>query len=90
MTVPNAILNHYSPYPKTVRSARVNPLKSKSPDLNTLDQVLVFTRQYSAEIRQDAKARRIYRNFVALASNQFEALLAFSIWEVPGHSFSFE
>lgn len=59
-------------------------------DLNTLDQALRFAQSYSSEIRQDAKARRIYRSFLALTNNQFEALLAFSIWKVRGHSFSFE
>lgn len=50
--------------------------------LNTLDQVLAFTRLYSAEIRQDTKTRRIYKSFVALTNNQFESLLAFSLWKV--------
>lgn len=68
----------------------IQRIRSSGSELNTLDQVLAFTRMYSAEIRQDAKARRIYRSFVALTNNQFEALLAFSIWKVRGHSFSFE
>jgi hypothetical protein len=57
--------------------------------LNTLDQVLAFTRTYSAEIRQDAKARRLYQSFVALTDNPFDALLAFSIWKLRGYSVDF-
>ena len=53
--------------------------------LNTLDEVLAFAHTYSVEIRSDAKARRIYRTFAALTNNQFEALLAFSLWKVRGH-----
>lgn len=58
------------------------PVAPNVSTLNTLDQVLAFTRTYSAEIRQDSKSRRIYRSFVALTNNQFEALLAFSLWKV--------
>lgn len=90
MIVPNDMPHRFSPQQGEVWSPRVNPPKLKNPDLNTLDDVLTFTRKYSAEIRQDANARRVYRSFVALTNNQFEALLAFSIWKVRGQSFSFE
>lgn len=74
-----------------VLAARARKKNSEAhSELNTLDQALKFAHSYSAEIRQDAKARRIYRSFLALTHNQFEALLAFSIWKVRGHSFSFE
>lgn len=53
--------------------------------LNTLDEVIAFAHSYSEEIRGDAKARRIYRTFAALTNNQFEALLAFSLWKVRGN-----
>lgn len=59
-------------------------VRSVNPTLNTLDQVLAFTRSYSKEIRQDTKSRRIYKSFLALTQNQFEALLAFSLWKVRG------
>lgn len=57
-----------------------------NPAFLTLDQVLSFTHTYAAESRQDAKARRVYRTFFALTNNQFEALLAFSIWKARGAS----
>lgn len=62
--------------------------RERDARLNTLDDVLAFAQAYSQEIRGDAKARRIYRTFAALTNNQFEALLAFSLWKVRGHSFS--
>jgi len=52
--------------------------------VNTLEQALYFARVFSNEIRHDSKSRRLYRNFVALTNNQFEALLAFSLWKVHG------
>lgn len=52
--------------------------------VNTLEQALHFARLFANEIRQDTKSRRLYRNFVALTNNQFEALLAFSLWKVHG------
>lgn len=61
---------------------RAKNVPSLDSRLNTLDQVLSFTHTYAAEIRQDAKARRIYQSFLALTNNQFEALLAFSLWKV--------
>lgn len=68
------------PLPAWMTHAKIR--RFPNPSLNTLEQILAFTRTYSAEIRQDAKARRIYRSFVALTNNQFEALLAFSLWKV--------
>jgi len=62
--------------------------RSANPSLNTLDQVLQFAHTYGEEIRQDAKSRRIYRSFVALTQNQFEALLAFALWKVRGLPFA--
>ncbi len=64
------------------RARRVNP------DLNTLEQAIGFAQVYAAEIRQDAKSRRVYRSFLALTENQFEALLAFALWKVCGLSFN--
>lgn len=57
-------------------------MRGTDPRLNTLDQVLSFTHTYAAEIRQDAKAKRIYQSFLALTKKRFEALLAFSLWKV--------
>lgn len=76
-----------------LRSKKMSPacfdsVESKPTDdmelasLNTLEQVLHFARLFSQEIRHDTKSRRIYRSFAALTENQFEALLAFSIWKV--------
>lgn len=68
--------------PSPVWLRRAKQVPAVNSRLNTLDQVLVFTHTYAAEIRQDAKARRIYKSFLALTNNQFEALLAFSLWKV--------
>lgn len=71
------------------------PMRNKENDtldqfsLNTLDQALRFARSFSQEIKNDSKSRRIYRTFAALTDNQFEALLAFSIWKVRGVSARF-
>jgi len=69
--------------------ARKAPAVPK-PSFLTLDQVLAFTHTYAAEIRQDAKARRVYRTFFAMTNNQFEALLAFSIWKARGAAIRLE
>jgi hypothetical protein len=72
----------WSPTPRT-RRVKLPP----DPRLNTLDGALAFARFYCEEIRQDTQSRRLYRSFAALANNQFEALLAFSIWKVRHLSF---
>lgn len=71
---------HFIVAPPHVRRAQ----SKKNARLNTLDDVIAFAHAYSQEIRNDAKARRIYRTFAALTNNQFEALLAFSLWKVRG------
>lgn len=81
--VPNFGPTHRS-YVLAARARRKIPTTAN--ELNTLDQALRSARTYSTEIRQDANARRVYRTFLALSKNQFEALLAFSIWKVRGHS----
>lgn len=83
MSVPSRTLS--KPPTRSFAPAWNGPARMPRPvnaKLNTLDEVLDLTRSYSAEIRQDAKARRIYSSFVALTHSQFEALLAFSLWKV--------
>lgn len=82
MIVPSRTSSNFQTTHRCAWAQRANTNPPTSSTLNTLDQVLAFTRSYSAEIRQDTKARRIYRSFVALTNNQFEALLAFSLWKV--------
>lgn len=81
--IPQKTISRFHPrkaYPTW--SSRAKLIPAANPSLNTLDQVLALTRAYSAEIRQDPKARRIYKSFVALTNSPFEALLAFSLWKV--------
>lgn len=55
--------------------------KSKIP-LNTLDKALHLSQVLSHDLT--GKEGKVYRIFIALASDKIEALVAFAIWRARG------
>ncbi len=59
----------------------------RSPNrMNTVDEALQVAGILFRQVKQESKTRRIYRVFVSLTGNHFEALVAFSIWTARGQT----